>query len=688
MFYNDLAGSVLRADYTMYLVLTYLTMFRLEELTFPEYRKFIETQDPDKMTSFLGYAFDLQRLEQTIKWDWIKIFDIGFVEDEILGPLHEHKEEADKFTHYLNMKASGLAAEKEKSDATAGLKDMPKKSTTIPISPRLTAPAPRAVPQPHRIPQGVQVGKDPTYLERTSLHDVQQAKAQRLVDERERTLRKYTESQVQPFKLHETRNTIDGVRQEVEAKRASELQFDMKHTRPAKLPSGGATVKLNVAAVLREDSLYKKKQENEAAQIKAYEAELRDATEFHRWQTDMRKRDHQGRLEQVERIRMLAKLSADEAREAMEKQREDNNELASHIKAENSAMKKQRELEDEVQLMMNQRLVKEVAEVRDNAPREAEIKVLEERRAKGEALRDEKAALNEEKKRQEEKEQEEKEDRVRKLRALFEEKPTHVTVFDPTESIGLGLLDEMSLVEMKERLAINKVSEEEAIAQKRKDINESKDGKQNDLKKRMENIQRIRRSASSANHEARDRRRLASATQTVRENQIRDAHNAQLLDELEHRRKARAAELKQLADEEERRKNAQGFLNQNAHAAEQKHFSELLQGAEREALKRQTEAQEASKRYEGIKKIDRGIVDTAVKKREVRKAKLYAEKADELERKRRELIQREKEEIASKKLNFQSQRQARKVVREKIIAENPYAHGITEQARQRRTGKL
>merc|ERR1711988_559639 len=101
-------------------------------------------------------------------------------------------------------------------------------------------------------------------------------------------------------------------------------------------------------------------------------------------------------------------------------------------------MKKQRELEDEVQLMMNQRLVKEVAEVRDNAPREAEIKVLEERRAKGEALRDEKATLNEEKKRQEAEEQEEKEDRVRKLRALFEERPKHVTVFDPTESIGLG----------------------------------------------------------------------------------------------------------------------------------------------------------------------------------------------------------------------------------------------------------
>ena len=43
-FYNDMAASVLRADYTLYLILAYLTIFRLEELTFTEYRKFVESQ--------------------------------------------------------------------------------------------------------------------------------------------------------------------------------------------------------------------------------------------------------------------------------------------------------------------------------------------------------------------------------------------------------------------------------------------------------------------------------------------------------------------------------------------------------------------------------------------------------------------------------------------------------------------
>ena len=46
---------------------------------------------------------------------------------------------------------------------------------------------------------------------------------------------------------------------------------------------------------------------------------------------------------------------------------------------------------------------------------------------------------------------------MRQLKALSEVPRKHVKVFDPTESVGLGLLDEMSLVEMKERLSINKV---------------------------------------------------------------------------------------------------------------------------------------------------------------------------------------------------------------------------------------
>ena len=65
--------------------------------------------------------------------------------------------------------------------------------------------------------------------------------------------------------------------------------------------------------------------------------------------------------------------------------------------------------------------------------------------------------------------QERKMDRIRQLRTHTVHKP-EVKVFDPTTSAGLGLLNEMSLVEMQERLTINKSREESEVTEKRQAI--------------------------------------------------------------------------------------------------------------------------------------------------------------------------------------------------------------------------
>ena len=84
-----------------------------------------------------------------------------------------------------------------------------------------------------------------------------------------------------------------------------------------KYPAEGAEVKLNVATVLREDALFKKKQEQEAALIKAYESELRDSTDYYKWQTSMKERDEEAKLLAVENRRQEMAAAAREAKEAL-----------------------------------------------------------------------------------------------------------------------------------------------------------------------------------------------------------------------------------------------------------------------------------------------------------------------------------------------------------------------------------
>lgn len=56
-----------------------------------------------------------------------------------------------------------------------------------------------------------------------------------------------------------------------------------------------------------------------------------------------------------------------------------------------------------------------------------------------------------------EREWEERMDIVRQIRALETVKPKRDKTFDPTESASVGLLEEMPLAELKERLALVKV---------------------------------------------------------------------------------------------------------------------------------------------------------------------------------------------------------------------------------------
>ncbi|CAM9455175.1 unnamed protein product, partial [Ectocarpus sp. 4 AP-2014] len=119
--------------------------------------------------------------------------------------------------------------------------------------------------------QAVLVGPSTDRLYRTNLAEVESGKKERLEELRRQTVAKYKgmeEAGKGMFRLHETRNTLDALRDEAEKKIVEELQFDKRFpTDVPKYPEEGSQVRLNAAAILREDALLKRKQGQDAKLI-------------------------------------------------------------------------------------------------------------------------------------------------------------------------------------------------------------------------------------------------------------------------------------------------------------------------------------------------------------------------------------------------------------------------------------
>ena len=139
------------------------------------------------------------------------------------------------------------------------------------------------------------------------------------------------------------------------------------------------------------------------------------------------------------------------------------------MKSESYAMKRQHEAEKSEAAMINRELVEE-AQLRRHLPAEAMKKIAADNQKKRIAIQEEIKAKLEQKAIEDEIEQARRNDLIRRIRALERVHREHVKVFDPTESGGHGLLEEMSLVELHERLQINEIREKEMVQDRRQPV--------------------------------------------------------------------------------------------------------------------------------------------------------------------------------------------------------------------------
>mmetsp|Transcript_5104 Transcript_5104/g.7816 ORF Transcript_5104/g.7816 Transcript_5104/m.7816 type:complete len:763 (-) Transcript_5104:200-2488(-) len=685
-FFADNAAFVSRADKTMYIIFTYIAVYRLEDFGFNHFKALAGTQDPTKMFNLISYLFNTDNLWSCLRADWMKTYDLTYVEDELIAGIEAFIPEADKYMLELQEKAQGLAAAQAAKEQTlkegkAGLGEVAKRSTTKAVSPKLTRPRPPRFPEPVQITQNVTVNEVPSNLDRISVAQLEEQRQKQLEVTRKKTAAQYNEKY--QFQLSTTKGgrNIDDLREEMEEKQNRELQFDSSFVNePPDFSKIPAKVRLNAASILREDALYKKQQAKDVELLKQYEWELRDCSEYYTWQKEMKDRDEVMKLRQVAMRREQAKASAEEAKEAMTRQREDNKAVADVLRQQAEAIKLQKELEDEIRVLQNQELASNVIAVRDTKPREAKKKVLEERLVAVKKLKEELEQKQREKETEDAIEEERRADRIRQLRALNTVHKKHIKVFDPTETAGTMVMDEMSYMEMKERLEMEKTRAATVVANKNQEILEAKEKKAHDLEEKAKGIMRAREVKAQATRAAMQRRKEQEKREAEEKEKARAAAAAALEDELRQKRQAKKQEQDALIAEAERVKRQQQYLGAAMGRVDETRAEQILLGQEREAKVIQSRIKEEAVKREKAYASDLTNRREAARKEKREKVALMAEKDMEVLRERRVAIGKMKDDYHRKKQMVKEGRKQHEKTHAVKVEHNLYAARITAES--------
>merc|ERR1719420_2283258 len=242
---------------------------------------------------------------------------------------------------------------------------------------------------------------------------------------------------------------------------------------------------------------------------------------------------------------------------------------------------------EEVQDLQNKRmLVEDVREEREN-PRHAEEDVLKARRAHAEELRKQKEVDLERVAKEKAYEMAKKKDLIRQIRALERVSVVRPVAFDPSEPPRHGVLEEMSLAELRERLSMEKARRERQVEVKRLNIIEEKNVKVKDIAGKADQCSRIREMAREESEIRREkmlkqREEEERGRQAVREKSVLAAQ-----EKIAAKKRERRQEELRLRREEKEISVKRQFLQANAEMVEIKAYEEQQKGLEREAKTRQ-----------------------------------------------------------------------------------------------------
>eukprot|EP00842_Homolaphlyctis_polyrhiza_P004117 jgi/Hompol1/4706/HPOL_002296-RA len=449
LFYERTGGRYLQNEYYMFAVFCYLALWRLEELGFAKFSKFVKCFDPVKMSRLIGFIFNPVNLESDLKKTWGTVLDHQFVKEHVIDPILRHVSVGQKLLEELCDDADfGMVAKKsDKKPTGKHTNDLCLQRTCMPWLPMLTIhggtatcfytemepfvltkPRQRKLPEPtEKISTIVKANPIPKTLYEDS---VEKKRLEIVKEENKRRVM-----------------IRDQVEQEQRAKFERERVKSSKtvpHSIHQQVP-----VKLTTAAILREDALVRKQRRCEEDAIAQAEIMLRDPAEFDAWKEELRIKDEENRLVELERRRLEIQMVHEEAYVARQDKIKENREKAVEVlaaKEENKAVSEAQKRDIDEQ---NKKKIEEVHVIKEGIIK-AKAKVIEDKTQIAAEVIKESQALLEQAQREAEEERARKSELIQQIRLLEKSIPSVGTVqkdVDLTETSGIGLLGEMSIIE-------------------------------------------------------------------------------------------------------------------------------------------------------------------------------------------------------------------------------------------------
>ena len=419
----------------------------------------------------MEHLFDEQFLKNKIRDKWITLYDYNFIDNEIIQGLLQKKEKLQDIINFIKQKI--ISNQEEISKLTEKKGDLPllksfsnsksankiltKKKLTIPEPFNLSLNKPKLLQEPIIISNSFKALLIPKNIKNISLLKIENDRKKR-IDILKKDIIERTEKDRRALTLETEKrpNNIDKIRNIVEKDIEKNLKFNQKYSIPIKsFDKFKADVKYNEAAILKEEYMIEKKNKEEEEQLNKILIEKKDRKEFDRWVNEMRIKDDIENMEKIDKRKIELMLNREISSNYYNLRRNRNMEkyMGQKLigKKNNDLIKKEKEEDMKNKKDTAEKIKKEV----ENGLLQ-KLKTLKEKQNIYQKRKKEFDELNllsiEENKLFKEK----RDHLVSQIRTLEKIPKKRETGFDPTETSGYGLLGEMSLAELRERLALQK----------------------------------------------------------------------------------------------------------------------------------------------------------------------------------------------------------------------------------------